>query len=789
MYTYRILENYSNDMFHSSILQFDKESYLFNCGDGTQRNALDQGIKFSKIQNVFYNSSHSNTYLGTYGFVMSRGEQTFSQFISKSKELSQKISEEKITKFALKNKIAKSNEILLLPQQVKLFGPPMFSKVFLYSNYFCPVPLGKSLFDFDPSINAFKNNNIFTNVHLTETYSEVSDKNVSIIPICTSDAKKENYAMSYIAIPTLKKRPFLKEKAKELGLKPGPLYAKLANGESVTNEEGKIIHPDDVLGISAPSSSVIILYIPSKEHMVDLINNKVINDYIANHEKKHCITAIVVTITPRYDIINNEEYAQFMSKFGKDVQHVIDCKETNRKYMYNEGKMKIQVILNRVNSYLFPHTKFNNDETLPQSELTMKNNNAILISDSVPGREYILYPQEKRGISNIGLYSEEPFYYKSENYNKYIKQLEKFNIGTLTLDNVMMNDIKKNEPRVTFLGTTSMKPCKYRNVTSILISLPYKEGKYVMFDCGEGTYQQILSQYGLKETNEILSKLSLISISHKHGDHMLGLLKIIYEIDNLLNNVTENDFMYIIVPNTIYQFICHSIDLDITHKSYFKVFECDAFNPNEVKLYQKNLHQNNPHENFTDIPREKEYKVIKEKLVAYRNKHKDLYNDMKNRIGVYFYAIEVFHCDESFGCFIENAYCEEDNENYFKISFSGDTRPINNFFNYTMNSSLLIHEGTFDDEMINDAKDKMHSTIKEAIELGKQNGSKHITLTHFSPRYIKTYPFMERFETEGVLLAHDYLTFYLSDLNFAFKYLKFFDEVIKKLEEEKESIL
>ena len=106
-----------------------------------------------------------------------------------------------------------------------------------------------------------------------------------------------------------------------------------------------------------------------------------------------------------------------------------------------------------------------------------------------------------------------------------------------------------------------------------------------------------------------------------------------------------------------------------------------------------------------------------------------------------------------------------------------------------MNSSLLIHEGTFDDEMINDAKDKMHSTIKEAIELGKQNGSKHITLTHFSPRYIKTYPFMERFETEGVLLAHDYLTFYLSDLNFAFKYLKFFDEVIKKLEEEKESIL
>ena len=53
MYSFRILENYSKDMFHSSILRFDKTSYLFNCCDGTQRNALDQGIKFQKIKAIF----------------------------------------------------------------------------------------------------------------------------------------------------------------------------------------------------------------------------------------------------------------------------------------------------------------------------------------------------------------------------------------------------------------------------------------------------------------------------------------------------------------------------------------------------------------------------------------------------------------------------------------------------------------------------------------------------------------------------------------------------------------
>ena len=48
---------------------------------------------------------------------------------------------------------------------------------------------------------------------------------------------------------------------------------------------------------------------------------------------------------------------------------------------------------------------------------------------------------------------------------------------------------------------------------------------------------------------------------------------------------------------------------------------------------------------------------------------------------------------------------------------------------------------------------------------------------------------MERFDNDGVLLAHDYLTFYLDDLSFAFKYLKSFDNVIKQIENQKESIL
>ena len=144
----------------------------------------------------------------------------------------------------------------------------------------------------------------------------------------------------------------------------------------------------------------------------------------------------------------------------------------------------------------------------------------------------------------------------------------------------------------------------------------------------------------------------------------------------------------------------------------------------------------------------------------------------------------MFHCEESFGFFIENGL-KKDDPLYWKISFSGDTRPNNNFFNYSMHSTLFIHEATFDDELCQDATDKMHSTIGQAINLGKENLSTYITLTHFSPRYIKCYPYKEEFDKQKILLANDYLTFNLNELFLAYKYLKPFYEVISSIENNK----
>ena len=800
MYSFRILQNYSKDMFPCSILRFDKASYLFNCCDGTQRNALEQGIKFPKIKCIFFNSSKIDCYLGTYGFLMSRGEMNINKAYQLAKNLVEK--EKNVSKPILNhiNTQNKGNDIFSEIQQCLLFGPPNFSNNFLYTQQFCPVPLNKYIYEFDFKNGEFINKNIFKEKHVSLPIKIYEDEMINIIPFSTN--ADNNFAMNFICIPKQKNRSFNKQKALDLGIKPGPIFGKLSKGESVTLDSGKIITLKDVSDEPLPSSSLAILYIPNEEHMNQLIKNEFINNYINHKLSNNYIYNIklIVHICPKFSIINNEKYISFINSFGKDVEHIIECPEINQQFMYDEGKIKIHYLLNKVSNILFPNILFNEDETKPtlinKKEILEKLviNNGINIDESIPGREYIMYPPNKKGFVIKGLYQGNPFYFNSDECKTFLN-----NISDIKINNIdhKLNSLSQymKSPKVTFLGTSSMKPGKYRNVSAILIqNIVNTQQKYILFDCGEGTFQQIYEKFGKEITSQILLNINLIAISHKHGDHMLGLMKLMKEIDKLLIGmnldkkkiINEKIFIYIIVPLTIIDFVKSSIELDIEYKEYFKVYDCNVFNINEKQYYKNNLMQNNPNENFVDIPKispVNDYGKLCEKINTFRNKPelKPIYQDFLNKFGALFNTIEVFHCEESFGFFIENNI-NKDDPLYYKISFSGDTRPNNNFFNYSMHSTLFIHEGTFDSDLTEDAEEKMHSTVGQAIEIGENNLSKYIALTHFSPRYIKTYPYKEEFDKKKILFTNDYLSFYLYELPVAYKYLKSFDEIINTIE-------
>jgi ribonuclease Z len=55
------------------------------------------------------------------------------------------------------------------------------------------------------------------------------------------------------------RRPFLPEKAEALGVPRGPERGRLVRGESLTLEDGSVVHPDDVLGPEQPGARLVFV--------------------------------------------------------------------------------------------------------------------------------------------------------------------------------------------------------------------------------------------------------------------------------------------------------------------------------------------------------------------------------------------------------------------------------------------------------------------------------------------------------------------------------------------------
>ena len=70
-------------------------------------------------------------------------------------------------------------------------------------------------------------------------------------------------------------------------------------------------------------------------------------------------------------------------------------------------------------------------------------------------------------------------------------------------------------------------------------------------DSAEGSYGQLWDQFGNKSrVDEVLLKTRVIFITHIHGDHQLGILKMMQERDLLLSELQpeKRTKLYIAVP-------------------------------------------------------------------------------------------------------------------------------------------------------------------------------------------------------------------------------------------------
>ncbi|EDV27846.1 uncharacterized protein TRIADDRAFT_53943 [Trichoplax adhaerens] len=285
---------------------------------------------------------------------------------------------------------------------------------------------------------------------------------------------------------------------------------------------------------------------------------------------------------------------------------------------------------------------------------------------------------------------------------------------------------------IVFLGTGSCYPSKYRNVSSILLRL--NKNSCMLMDCGEGTFGQLYRHYG-SELSDILRQLKFIFISHMHADHHQGIVEVLLEHKRATQS-TDGYYspLYVIGPWAINKFLNE-------YNSYFESVQWRFMSATE---FFKEVCV------FSDVVKT-ELGIIKLKTV---------YAD---------------HCKGAFCIALTH-------REGWKLAYSGDTQPSSKFVEIGKDADVLIHEATFEDDLVDEARSRKHSTTSEAIEIGVKMNAKFTILTHFSQRYPKIPAFSENY-SDRTGIAYDHMTVNSESILFLPRLLKPLNIIFKEEEE------
>ena len=144
---------------------------------------------------------------------------------------------------------------------------------------------------------------------------------------------------------------------------------------------------------------------------------------------------------------------------------------------------------------------------------------------------------------------------------------------------------------------------------------------------------------------------------------------------------------------------------------------------------------------------------------------------------------------------------------YCPIRYSGDTIPTQKLVQAGENATLLIHESTMADDQAEMAAAKMHSTVGQAIEIGRRYSyffavvaalltlvhrmkARNILLTHFSARYPNIPPSVVTQHNPGdptLALAFDHANIKIGEMWKMNAYIKAIEQSFTGLEEENDT--
>ena len=182
----------------AQVVKHDEFRFLIDCGEGTQRQILQSGIGFKHMSHILITHGHLDHILGLAGLLS-----TFMRWETI----------EELNIYGGKWALDRINDLL---NGVVLRGAKP------------PMPL--NLNEIKPGV-----------------FFEADDFTISAFPVFHRGSDSLGFKFEEKS-----HRPFLPEKADELGIPAGPVRRDLVEGKSITLADGRQVRPDDVLGPLKP---------------------------------------------------------------------------------------------------------------------------------------------------------------------------------------------------------------------------------------------------------------------------------------------------------------------------------------------------------------------------------------------------------------------------------------------------------------------------------------------------------------------------------------------------------
>jgi ribonuclease Z len=260
-----------------------------------------------------------------------------------------------------------------------------------------------------------------------------------------------------------------------------------------------------------------------------------------------------------------------------------------------------------------------------------------------------------------------------------------------------------------FAGTAGSVPTARRGLPALLLRAG---GERILFDCGEGTQQQLLRSVGLPE-------LDAVFITHFHLDHWLGLLGMVKTFDL---RARERLLTIYGPPGTSQLFA--GLRPIIGRTAYpLRIADLE---PHEEIRFDSLI--------VSPFP-------VKHRVEAYG--YAIVEDDRPGRFDVEAARALGVPDGPDFGRLqrgetVNGVRPEQvmgETRSGRRIVISGDTAPCQAVEVFAHDAGVLVHEATFMEDERARARETFHSTAKQAAEIARDANVRLLALTHLSTRY------------------------------------------------------